>query len=284
MKKTTFLKGFCAKLALAVVAFGAVLSSCTKEEFNVQYKANKAQIYFNPVVIDAATTSLVVGATITGNDPIEGTPDIKAGSRTIAATYNGVSGEAIVTYGNIPAGSVVTYSPVILLNAEYQINIINRNAVEIEHITGNGTQGHTHSGSVWNINSSDYFAKFVASWDFTRKNQVISKEILASSVDLNKYISALNEVSVNVKGKEEFMVSAWAMYRADLFITKEDVTYEVSTKTTGDVVATVVVREAAAQAKCELIERAIPGHEGHYHKGHGHGESTNAGGGITWAE
>ena len=94
LQKTNFLKGLGAKLALAVVAFGAVLTSCTKEEFNVDFKPSNAQIYFAPTVIDAATNSVVTDATVTGADAITGTPAIAAGSVTITAEKNGVKGSA----------------------------------------------------------------------------------------------------------------------------------------------------------------------------------------------
>ena len=92
MKKTNFLKGLGAKLALALVAFSAVFTSCTKEEFNVEYKANNAQIIFNPVVIDAATKSIITNAILTGAEPIIGTKEkngyIEAGSVLLIAFHN----------------------------------------------------------------------------------------------------------------------------------------------------------------------------------------------------
>ena len=283
MKRTNFLKGLAAKLALAVVAFGAMLTSCTKEEFNVEYRPNNAQIYFNVTVIDALSATIVNGATITGAEVITGNPDIAAGTATITATYNGVSGQAIVPYGAVPAGSVVTYSPIIVLGAEYELVKVDSKDGDIEHIIGKGSEGHAHDGSVWNLNSSDYFQKFNVSWDFTRKNEILSVETLFNNPALQNFINAYAG-SVNVKGEKEFTVSAWAMYRADHYIKAKEVTYNVVAKTTGDVYATIVVKEAVAEAECKLIEKAIPGHEGHYHHGHGHGDSSNAGGGISWAE
>lgn len=285
MRKTNFLKGLSAKLALAVVAFGAVLASCTKEEFNVEYKANNAQIYFNPTVIDAATNTVVVGATFTGAETIIGTPNIAAGSATITATINEVSGSTTVAYAALPAGSIVTYSPVILLSSEFDLVKVSSKVTGTETIVGQGEHGHTHDGLNWNYNASDYFAKFTPSWNITRENKVIKTEIFASSINLNTYINALNQ-SVHVKGEveEPFMISAWGMYRADLTITSEDVTYNVISKATEGVVATIVVNEPVATAVCKLVEKAIPGHAGHYHEGHGHGENTNAGGGIVWGE
>lgn len=287
MKKTNLLKGLGVKLALALVVFSAMLSSCTKENFNLEYKANNAQIYFNPTVIDAASNSLVVGATFTGAETITGNPEIAAGTTTITATYNGVSGQVIVSYGAVPAGSVVTYSPVILLNSEFQANIVSKKTVGVELIKGEGTQGHTHDGSTWNYNYSDYFAKFIVDWDLSRQNKIVKQDIYASSIELMAFIKTLDNVTINVKGQAEYMVSAWSMYRADLYITSEEITYEIVSIATGKPVANITINEVLSQAECKLIEEGIPGHEGHYHAGHGHsghGGSANAGGGITWAE
>ena len=122
MRRTNCLKGLGAKLALALVAFGAVFTSCAKEEFNVEYKTNNAQIIFNPIVIDAATKSIITNAILTGAEPIIGTKEkngyIEAGSVTITATIEGVSGFTTITYPEVPAGNIITYSPIILLTAK----------------------------------------------------------------------------------------------------------------------------------------------------------------------
>ena len=177
----------------------------------------------------------------------------------------------------------MTYSTIVVLGAEYELVKVSSEDGSIEHIIGKGSEGHAHDGSVWNLNSSDYFQKFNVAWDFTRQNEIVSVETLFNNPTLQNFINAYGG-SVNVKGEATFNVSAWAMYRADLFIKSKVVTYNVVAKTTGDVYATIVVKEAIAEAECKLIEKAIPGHEGHYHQGHGHGDSSNAGGGITWAE
>lgn len=284
MKRTNYLKGLAAKLALAVVAFGAMLTSCTKEEFNVEYKPSNAQIIFNVTVIDAATNTLVPGATLSGADAIVGNPDIAAGSTTITATYNGVSGSATINYPAISAGNVVSFSTVVMLSSEFEMEI---NSTTIEHtetIIGQGNQGHTHDGFNWNLNASDYFAKFTPTWDFEEEYQLLSKDIHVTSVALNKYLASLAGKTITNQGSAEFMISAWAMYRANLTVSHAGLTISIYSKATGDKVATLNVHNPLYEVKCVVVERAIPGHEGHYHAGHGHGESTNAGGGITWAE
>lgn len=284
MKKTNFLKGLAAKLALAVVAFGAMLTSCTKEEFNVEYKPSNAQIIFNVIVVDAATNTLVPGATLSGADAIVGNPDIKAGSTTITATYNGVSGSTTINYPAISAGNVVSFSSVIVLSSEFELVIDLSTITHSETIIGEGNQGHTHDGLNWNQNASDYFAKFTPTWDLEEEYQLISKDIHVTSVALNKYLATFAGKTVTNKGSAEFMISAWAMYRANLNISHADHNITIYSKATGDKVATLKVHNPLYEVNCTVIEKAMPGHAGHYHAGHGHGENTNAGGGITWAE
>ena len=50
------------------------------------------------------------------------------------------------------------------------------------------------------------------------------------------------------------------------------------------VVANITITDPLYAVAVELNRAAIPGHEGHYHAGHSHGASDNAGGGIGWAE
>lgn len=284
MKKTNYLKGLAAKLALAIVAFGAMLTSCTKEEFNVEYKPSNAQIIFNVTVIDAATNTLVSGATLSGADAIVGNPDIAAGSTTITATYNGVSGSATISYPAISAGNVVSFSTVIMLSSEFEMTLDGTSPSHIRTIIGQGDEGHAHNGLNWNLNASDYFAKFTPSWNFTEEYELISKDIHVTSVALNQYLVSLQGKTITNADSAEFMVSAWAMYRADLTVTCADDTYSIYSKATGAKVATIKVHNPLYKIECSLKEQAIPGHEGHYQHGHGHGENTNAGGGITWAE
>lgn len=286
MKKTNFLKGVCAKLALAVVAFGAVLTSCTKEEFNVNYKPNNAQIYFNPTVIDAATNTVVADAALSGADVIVGNPSIAAGSATITATKNGVSGTATVAYAAVPAGSVVTYSPVILLSSDFELVNEVATALSKREVYGEGEEGHDgHDGNIYNSNASDYFMPFSTTFKFTGKLSEVALNATVTSTELNNYVEALDgqEVESNEVVFED-KASAWSYYTVKAIITTAKVNADVVSLATGAKVGTLSYVNPVYQAVAEKYEIAHPSHAGHYQHGHGHGDSTNAGGGITWAE
>lgn len=303
MKKTNFLKGVCAKLALAVVAFGAMVTSCTKEEFNVTYKPNNAKVIFQPTVIDAASNTVVTNATFsyTGNEAvvngvIEGKEgnSIAAGSVVIEATVDGITGKTTANYPEVAAGSVVTCSPIIVLSFEFELKQDGEGEVkEQEIIEGNGVQGHSHNGYNWNYNMSEYFAEYTASWEgeFTLTAEATTT---TSSAALNAFIAGAiapfnNGEKVEIATERTFKASAWSMYRADAIISALETNYNVISKDSNSTVATIKV---TGEPKVEIkhVEDKIPGHESHYQLGHGHdghdghGGNANAGGGITWAE
>lgn len=288
MKKTNFLKGVCAKLALAVVAFGAMVTSCTKEEFNVNYEANVAKIYFAPTVIDAATNTVVLDAAITGADEISGdqnNKDIKAGSVTITATKNGVTGSTTVQYGAVPAGSVATYSPVILLSSEFELKNEVATEVSTREIYGQGEEGHDgHDGNIYNSNASDYFMPFTTTFAFPGEIKDVELNASVTSVELNNYVEALEGTATSAEATFTDKASAWSFYTAKAIITTAEISADVVSLATGAKVGTVTYENTAYKAEIQKYEIAHPSHAGHYQHGHGHGDSTNAGGGITWAE
>lgn len=84
-------------------------------------------------------------------------------------------------------------------------------------------------------------------------------------------------------------VSAFAMYSAfgTRLYAAETIPYlRVNSDGTKTHVADFTITMVGTMA--EYCEAAVPGHEGHYHFGHGHGDihgySSNAGGGIMWAD
>lgn len=281
MKKTSFLKG----LAMAAVAFAAVLTSCSKEEFNIDVKPNNAKIYFNPSVVDPIANA-TVSATFTGAETITGTPNIAAGSTTINATAaSGATGSATVNYDAVEAGATATYSPVIYLSdGLFKLVQEGEATTSSETYKGNVTAGHSHNGSSWFYNQSDYSAKFVAEWSKTAKTEVKNINVIENSTQLQTYLKGLS-TEVKVEGSEEFEVSAWEMISTEYTVTTETINYNiVSVENEDFVVGSVTIVNPLAKVVVKEVRAAIPGHEGHYEHGHSHGAGTNAGGGIGWAE
>lgn len=280
MKKTSFLKG----LTMAAVAFAAVLTSCSKEDFNINVKPNDAKIYFSPSVVDPIANA-TVSATFTGAETITGTPNIAAGSTTINATAaSGATGSVTVNYDAVEAGATATYSPVIYLSDGLFKLVATKTVPTKKTYDGNITAGHSHNNFNWYMNQSDYSAKFVAEWKETAKIEVKNIVVKENSTQLQSYINGL-EQEVTKEGSQEIEVSAWEMIRTEYTVTTETIDYEVVSVENEDfVVATLTIVNPLANVTVKEFRAAIPGHEGHYEHGHSHGAGTNAGGGIGWAE
>ncbi|MBE6282619.1 MAG: DUF3869 domain-containing protein [Bacteroides sp.] len=282
MKKTNYLKGLGAKLALAVVAFGAAFTSCTEEDFNINVQPNNAKVIFNPTAIDPVSVA-TVNATFTGAEAIEGNPSIAAGSRTITATANGgATGSATVNYEAVQAGSTVTYSPVIILS-DGLFTFTETASKIVSSVTKNGNvdNGHSHNGSSWFLNASDYSGKFTAEWNESAKTSV--KNVVINNAKAESYIDALIQ-TVNAKGSETYEVAAWEMISTIFTISTSETTYNIVSTVDGTVVGQVTVVNPLAKVEIKEVRSAIPGHESHYHYGHSHGAGDNAGGGMGWAE
>jgi hypothetical protein len=282
MKKTNYLKGLGAKLALAVVAFGAAFTSCTEEDFNINVQPNNAKVIFNPTAIDPVSVA-TVNATFTGAEAIEGNPSIAAGSRTITATVNGgATGSATVNYEAVQAGSTVTYSPVIILS-DGLFTFTETDSKIVSSVTKNGNvnNGHSHNGTNWFLNASDYSGKFTAEWNESAKTSI--KNVVINNTKAESYIDALIQ-AVNVKGSETYEVAAWEMISTIFTISTSETTYNIVSTVDGTVVGQVTVVNPLAKVEVKEVRSAIPGHEGHYHYGHSHGAGDNAGGGMGWAE
>lgn len=282
MKKTNYLKGLGAKLALAVVAFGAAFTSCTEEDFNINVQPNNAKVIFNPTAIDPVSVA-TVNATFTGAEAIEGNPSIAAGSRTITATVNGgATGSATVNYEAVQAGSTVTYSPVIILS-DGLFTFTETDSKIVSSVTKNGNvnNGHSHNDTNWFLNASDYSGKFTAEWNESAKTSI--KNVVINNAKAESYIDALIQ-AVNVKGSETYEVAAWEMISTIFTISTSETTYNIVSTIDGTVVGQVTVVNPLAKVEVKEVRSAIPGHEGHYHYGHSHGAGDNAGGGMGWAE
>ena len=283
MKKTNFLKGLGAKLALAVVALGAMLTSCEKEEMHIIVEKSNAKIYFTPSVIDPVSIA-TVNADFGGTDAaIEGNPDIAAGSRTITATVaGGANGSTTVNYGAVSAGSTVAYSPIIILNnGLFKFVETNSTIVSTIKKQGNVDNGHSHNGSSWYLNASDYSAKFTASWNESAKTSI--KSVTLKNDKAASLVDALIQTVTN-SGSETWTVAAWEMISTEYTISTSETTYNIVSTVDGTIVGSVVVVNPLAKVEAKEIRSAIPGHENHYHAGHSHGDSSNAGGGMGWAE
>ena len=108
MKKIKFLNGISAVFALAVVALATTLTSCEKEEFNVNVTPTNAQAVISPIVLaieDGVTTDVTGQATIAPAElTFTGNPTLAAKSVDVTASYNGLSATVTVKVPALQAG------------------------------------------------------------------------------------------------------------------------------------------------------------------------------------
>lgn len=120
-----FLNGIGAMFALAVVALATTLTSCEKEDFNVNVEPINAQATINTTVlyVDETSTTNVTndpttvityseGPTFTGN------PGLSAKEVTVTASYNGITNTAKVSVPALQAGQYLTLSTTIILQKD----------------------------------------------------------------------------------------------------------------------------------------------------------------------
>lgn len=293
MRKKNFLNGVGAKLALAVVALtSTMLTSCEKENFNVNFEPNAAVVYINPTVIDAATnTNVTSKATFEpANLTITGNKNISEQDVTVKATVGDVTGEVTVHVVAVNAGSVVSYSPVILLSSKFSYDAVtgsakkDPNSVETVIGTAAASKAINHDGTEWQENATEYMINFTASWDLVKTTTLVSKEgINVPSVDLEKVMKEGFEVTS--KGSAKLQASAWSMYTAEYTLQGYTEVYNITSKASGESVGSATFLNPIYQVTAKTLEKAHPSHAGHYQHGHGaHGDGSNAGGGIILAD
>lgn len=120
-----FLNGIGAMFALAVVVLATTLTSCEKEDFNVNVEPINAQATINTTVlyVDETSTTNVTndpttvityseGPTFTGN------PGLSAKEVTVTASYNGITNTAKVSVPALQAGQYLTLSTTIILQKD----------------------------------------------------------------------------------------------------------------------------------------------------------------------
>lgn len=298
MKKIKFLSGVGAAFAFAAVALTTTFTSCEKENLTVNVEQEPAKVVFIPTVIDAATnvdvTSMnpsieYAGATVIENkiEATESNKSITGGTVTVTATLNGVTGSAKVEYPSLSAGQVSTVSVVILLNSQFEGEIVGdwtASGVKKEEWGNAGNVNHTHDNKLWAENATDYYVEYTASWNKTAEPTLKSVDIYVASSQL-EIADKLPAVTNASSMKELFRASAWCLYNAVYTIEEGEAVYEYRSKAAPEqVVAKVVYVNPIYRITAAHTEVPFPGHESAYEHGHGHGNNPNAGGGIILAD
>ena len=151
---------------------------------------------------------------------------------------------------------------------------------------------HSHNGEPWAYNMSEFILDMECSYEVEEGQEVTDVKYLSEDTmfkaNVDKFADALDGVIETVKDKYEFKVSAWAMYKVSQTRSISDRTETVYAIKGNEAIAIgEITVHSVEYDSIQAEEAAIPGHEGHYHQGHGHEHghgAENAGGGIIWAD
>lgn len=301
MNKKNFLCGLGAKLALAVVALTTVtFTSCEKEDFSIEVIKNPAKVTFNVDVLyisENGMTPVDANVTFNGNtnNVIEGNqtqPDLNT-EVEIVAEYKGERASKKVAI-NQSANTIATQNVTLIISAtDLVVSYEDGKPVTSDPIWGAPQNGHgyTHDGHVWNENDNEYFVIIKGNFPvyncvtFTDADIVKTAEAANVNQDkLNSIINGLKKESVTT-GEYNFTVSAYCIFAAYYTKNTTDRVYTIENKTNKQKIATINAK-AITSNEAKLEEKPHPNHVGHYQHGHGngHGDASNAGGGIIFAD
>lgn len=278
MKKNNFLKGFCAKIALATVGLvTAMFTSCSNEDIQIAVKPVNAKAVIMPVVIVEGEVNTTAVCTFSeGNGTYEGSPALTAKTVTVTATADGLSGSVVVNIPSLSAGQSWSQSAVIVLN--HGIESYEAVLISTETSTPEVTEKHYD-------NPSNYWYNVPVTYEKTFTSEVLPGYTYDSSIE-----GTLKVIESYNFDKSESVTEKYPVYAQSRLIVKKEVVttlknYEISLKSRAakDVIGTFTVKEVNATTVLVDSGAQIPGHDG-TPNGHGHGESSNSGGGIVFAD
>lgn len=278
MKKSKFLNGLSAKLALAVVAVAtATFTSCSNESIEIDVTPINAEFVITPVVV-ANNADVTLSATITpalntrGQYVITGNPTISSQTVTVEAQYNGMSGTATVNVPNLQAGSFQAETVKIFLSYK-QNDLVDEQVAssvettEIDKVISEPFINNTANAITKTVRYTDIKGSKVLESDYKGNDEAILALI-------DKYNFEYSEKPATY----EFTVPAYSMITPEVKTVKTVSTHTISTVTraSGLVLATFTVEDYTTTVSGETVNI---GHDNN----HGHGNG-NAGGGINDAD
>lgn len=151
--------------------------------------------------------------------------------------------------------------------------------------------GHGEGDGNWLVNETEFMleteVKYTSTYGTKAATVAYDMQLItvAELAKIQRMLKAYDTMKVEEKTLT-IKVSAFSMYTAYATRTVTSCKFDIVRKSSRVIVGSGFMDTYTTQA--EYVEAAIPGHEGHYHYGHGHadthGYSGNAGGGIIWAD
>lgn len=290
----------------------AAVAKVTVKVFDVADNGNE--------VTDQATISTDINSanvTVSGNVvTVTGTPAIAKTTFNVIATVPGNEPKSTpVTVEALLAGGEANYAAsinvgVIPGSEDYELEeagteytsrkgtfFSTHGHATYTHSYSHATHGHGSGEGEWLYNESEFILTTTIEYD-SFSGVMLDKcvkeyEPGAKASDKPMVDAFFKSLTLNagttVKETIDVKVSAYAMYSAYGIQQFETDFYFVNRKNVDGTPTHVGWLEIVnVSTAAEYCEAAMPGHSGHYHFGHGHddvhGYSSNAGGGIMWAE
>lgn len=297
------------KKLFSLFALAGAFVACQPEELETAFSVDNATVTIDVTVTDVQTGAAAEGVTISCSDgaakvegnviTLVGNPAIDETTVTVTATCpkyaESVSKE--VKINRVLGGGVANYSVALVIGkpaSEYDITVepVGEPVVSVWK-TGYLSDAlyehsYTHDGveyEYWRRNDTKFMFEFTVDYEKYSGAEVIgdveADPAFKSYVDY--YVLAYDKGITSEPATENFQVSAWCVYTVKQTVSYLDEVYSV--KADGNEVGTFTVRSVVDQLDYfEMEDPESHGH-GHYHYGHGeHGDGSNAGGGIIFAE
>lgn len=293
-----FLNGIGAMFALAVVALATTLTSCEKEDFNINVEPINAQATINATVlyVDGTTTTNVTDqAAITYSDgpAFVGNPKIEEKTVTVTAKYNNLEASNTVKVPSLEAGQILTLTTTIVL----QVPAEGEETVKIEvETTEEETVVDTREEPL--TNPSDFWYHETVTYTHKEGSKIAEKNIITTDVEeialIGGFINTLEQTYKETTKQTEVPVYSHSLTKVRAIYSISPVIYTFKRVTEKDgeepkeeIIATVKTEAYTTLFECKDSDQnlPIPGH-GHAPAGHGHGYdhghgTGNAGGGIV---
>ncbi|MBQ0025365.1 MAG: DUF3869 domain-containing protein [Bacteroidales bacterium] len=313
------MKKIFSSLVLAFAVLAGLFSSCNPEEIETTFEANPATATITVTVLEGETlvditssSTINAASNLLGADlKVNGNKIILTGNKAIVAQKITVNASATVegavksapaaevSITPVLAGGISTYAVTMIIlpaDHDYSYKFIKSEVVdeELGQFTPKGT-GHDHEGQIWAYNESEFVLDAVVKYDDIHGIEgstysFVGIPTLEAQDAVKAFAAGLGKENLyNVPSYIEFKVSAFSMYTVYGLHIWEDDYYDVIRKNAETSVETKVGEIIVTRVSTNAwkAEKALPGHEGHYHPGHGHqdvhGYSSNAGGGIFFA-
>lgn len=292
MRKTNFLSSLGTKLALAaIVLTSSLFTSCEKEDFSATFEPGDAQISLTVNVYDVYDGLVNVEPTVEGlsytkdgekfvftQDTFKGTEVI-----TISATYKEGTGYTEVTLPALKAGGKAEISVSVMISEGRDIKIeqVGEPTIELyKTLFLEEDARHDYNGELWLENASEYILTSEISYPLVSE-QTASTTVQGNET-VNSFVEALqyNRTTEN-HGVLTVKASAWSFYRVWVEVYQSITTYKVTRN--GEELGTITVNSKFSTS-VQYDEIPHPSHAGNYTHGHGHGATSNAGGGIIYGE